>query len=202
MTDPVLYLAQDSAPSVFTRVAALALGEDIAWVYDCLRDEQRKQKIVLDLQDEYPNLFIHPGAVTVDEIEARLIALTEVLGEAPKMVVIDNLIDLIVPGYHHQEIGFYATAFNPLKQMAHKHNTMILALHHIRKEQPTQALKMTDLLFAGDREAEHVLGVYQSVTKDKLYIQVLKQRDGRADADGGFEVPLQWHPPLGSLGRA
>lgn len=202
MKAPVLYLAQDSVPSVLARIAALALGVEISWAFDTLRHPKRKAQLIKELEDTYPNLFINQGAVTIEQIEDRLIALTEILGSAPKMVVIDNLIDLIIPGHHHQEVGFYATAFNPLKQMAQKHNTMIMALHHIKKEVPTQALKVTDLLYAGDREAEHVLGIYHEPDKTKMYVQILKQRDGAADGEGGVKVPLVWHPALGTLGRA
>lgn len=211
LTDPVLYLAQDSAPSVFARVAALALGEEISWIYDSLRHPHRKQQIIDGLADEYPNLFIHAGALTVEGIEDRLVALTEVLGEAPKLVVIDNLIDTVVPGHHHQDVGFYASSLNDLKQMAIRHNSCVLALHHVTRRGSdsssphglgTRALKMTDLLYSGEREAEHVLGVFHSVDKSKLHVQVLKQRDGEADPEGGLSVPLVWHPPLGSLGRA
>lgn len=209
LNDPVLYFAQDSAPSVFARVAALALGEEITYIYDSLRHAERKHKIINDLQDEYPDLFIHAGALTVEDMGARLVALEEVLGQAPKLVIIDNLIDTIVPGHHHQEIGFYASTLNGLKQMAIKHNTCIMALHHTTRRggensNPhglgTRALKMTDLLYSGEREAEHVLGVYHSIDKKTLHVQVLKQRDGDADPEGGLEVSLVWHPPLGSLG--
>ena len=207
---PVLYLAQDSAPSVFARVAALALGEEISYIYDSMRHAERKQKIVDQLEDAYPDLFIHAGALTVESMEARLIALEEVLGTAPQLVIIDNLIDTIVPGHHHQEIGFYASSLNELKQMAIKHNTCIMALHHVTRRggessNPhglgTRALKMTDLLYSGEREAEHVLGVYHSADKKQLFVQVLKQRDGDADPEGGLEVGLVWHAGLGKLGQ-
>lgn len=209
LSKPVLYFAQDSAPSVFARVAALALREEISWIYDSMRHKERKQTIIDRLEGQYTDLFIRAGALTVQAMEDRLIALEEVLGRAPALVIIDNLIDTIVPGHHHQEVGFYASTLNDLKQMSIGHNTCVLALHHVTRRgnegsNPhglgTRALKMTDLLYSGEREAEHVLGVYHSQDKTKLFVQILKQRDGDADPEGGLQVPLVWHPTLGSLG--
>ncbi len=213
-----LYLAMDSAPSVFARSAALALSESIASVYGALRDKETKRFLIEDLSGQHPNFFINPGQLQITNatenggwngIEQRIVALTEVLGKAPELVVIDNLIDLDVPGHVHTETGFYAAALNPLKQIAIKHNTCIMALHHVTRRGGTQGtdplglgtrpLKMTDLLYSGEREAEHVLGVHHAADKRTMNVQILKQRDGDADPEGGLAVPLMWHAPLGRL---
>ena len=209
MTDLALYLAMDSAPSVHARSAALALGAEINWVYDVLRDDDAKQDLLHQLDGLASNVLISAGAQSIPNIEARLIALTELYGAAPKLVIIDNLIDLIVEGHVHTDTGFYAAALNPLKQMAIKHNVCVMALHHVTRRggeggsNPhglgTRALRMTDLLYSGEREAEHVIGVYHDVHKTKLHVQVLKQRDGDADPEGGLGTALRWHPPLGRL---
>ena len=60
---------------------------------------------------------------------------------------------------------------------------------------------MTDLLYSGEREAEHVIGVFHNVEKSNMSIQILKQRDGDADPEGGLFVPLVWHPRMGRLDR-
>jgi len=208
LDEPVLYLAMDSSPSVYARSAALALRAEVDWVYDVLRDEDAKPRLLEDLRDANPNMFINAGAVDVGGIEARLEALTEILGYAPKLVIIDNLIDLIVEGHVHTDTGFYAAALNPLKQMAIRHDTCIMALHHVTRKggensNPhglgTRALKMTDLLYSGERESEHVLGIYHDHKKDRMNIQILKQRDGEADPEGGLSVPTIWHPSYGRL---
>ncbi len=207
---PVLYIAQDSAPSVLSRVAALALSVEITWVYEQLRDASKKAVIVSELSDAYPDLFIHSGAITIQGIDQRLEALTELLGQAPPLVIIDNLIDTIVPGYTHTDMGFYSSSLNELKRMALEHNVCIMALHHVTRRggeysNPhglgTRSLRMTDLLYSGEREAEHVLGIYHTQAKDRMMVQVLKQRDGDSDPEGGLEVGLLWFPKLGKLGR-
>ena len=208
---PVLYIAQDSAPSVLSRIAALALGAEIGWVYDQLRDDDKKHHIISDLKDAYPDLYIHAGALTVEGLDSRLEAMTELLGIAPPLIIIDNLIDTIVPGYTHTDMGFYSSSLNEFKRISLERNVCIMALHHVTRRggeytNPhglgTRALMMTDLLYSGEREAEHVLGVYHTQTKDQMKIQVLKQRDGDSDPEGGLEVGLMWHPRLGKLGRS
>jgi hypothetical protein len=208
---PILYMAMDSSPSVYARVAALALGAEITWAYDALRTPETKHSLVEQLHDVKPDLYINEGAESVGGIEARLVALTEVLGEAPHLVIIDNLIDMIVEGHVHTDMGFYAASLNDLKQMAIRHNTCVVALHHVTRRggeggaNPhglgTRPLRMTDLLYSGEREAEHVLGVFHDVRKDRLNVQILKQRDGEADPEGGLQIPLVWHPSLGRLER-
>ena len=209
MNEPVLYMAMDSAPSVTARSIALALNADIAWVYEAMRDEDTITQLQKDLKDSNPNLFISTGAETVGGIQDRVVALTEVMGKAPKLIILDNLIDRYVDGHVHTDTGFYAAALNPLKQMAIEHDTCVMALHHVTRrggdkgENPhglgTRALRMTDLLYSGERESEHVLGVYHDVAKEKMFIQILKQRDGNADPEGGVRVPLKWEATKGKL---
>ena len=62
-------------------------------------------------------------------------------------------------------------------------------------------MKMTDLWYAGERIAEHVIGIYHSTAQDRMYAQILKQRDGEADPEGGVYVPLVWQPTMGRLER-
>jgi hypothetical protein len=159
----------------------------------------------------YPNVFIEDDPLTVADLDLRLEAMTELLGIAPPLVIIDNLIDLRVEGYSYTDMGFYSTCLPQLKALAKKHNVCVLALHHVTRSggeggSPhglgTRALKMTDLLYSGEREAAHVIGIYHSLDKHSLRVQILKQRDGDSDPEGGLEHGLMWHPKLGKLGRA
>jgi len=208
---PVLYLAQDSPGSVMARVAALALGTPIQYVIDELRDPEDKALLLEQLGDAYPELFIQSGAVTIEGIENRLEALTEVCGLAPPLVVIDNLMDTLVPGSHSEEMAFFATVLPQLKQMAIRHDVCMMALHHVTRSGGsygqdkhglgTMRLRMTDMRYSGEQVAEHVLGIYHNQQKDEMAVQILKQRDGDADPDGGMYVRLGWHPRFGKLDR-
>ena len=205
LSEPVLYLAQDSSPSIIARLAALATRRDIAEMFDALRDPDEMEELAERLYGKRPLLAIQTGAQPIDRVAVLVAAATEWLGYAPPVIILDNLINSIVPGYHHQDPGFYATALPILQRVAADFNTCVIALHHVvrrdgyNKLLPTTPLSLTDLLHAGEREAEHVLGVYHNLHKTRINIQVLKQRDGDADSGGGLKVPLLWHPPLGKL---
>jgi hypothetical protein len=200
MEYPTLYLAQDSPASVLSRMAALVTQENIAHTATALTSEQ-KYAISERLGNVRPTLVFERGAVTVDGIELRLEALEEWLGEPPKLVFIDNLIDLIVEGATHGDTSFYTKALPQLKRMANKYNCAVIVLHHVTKGDHADGrsgISMNSLLYAGEREARHIWGVYNDGA-DTLQVQVLKQQDGPADPGGKLEIPLRWTPRLGSL---
>lgn len=203
---PVLYLAQDSPHSVLGRLAAIGSGNTTRDAARIIANEHRREEFAEELADTRPTLVINRGAVTLDLIEQKVYALREWLGKAPPLVIVDNLIDTIVPGTTHGDMSFYTTALPTLKQMAIENDFTCILLHHVTKggrdskhSRGTDAMKMNDLLFAGERESRHVWGVYHNEGSTEMYIQVLKQQDGRADPDGKLAVGLRWHPALGRL---
>jgi hypothetical protein len=85
--------------------------------------------------------------------------------------------------------------------MANKYNCAVIVLHHVTKGDHADGrsgISMNSLLYAGEREARHIWGVYNDGA-DTLQVQVLKQQDGPADPGGKLEIPLRWTPRLGSL---
>ena len=203
MEYPPFHLAQDSPASVLSRMTSLVTQDSISDTATALTSDQRFV-IAERLATVRPTLVFERGAVTVDGIELRLEALTEWFGEPPKLVFIDNLIDLIVEGTTHGDTSFYTKALPMLKRMANKYNCAVIVLHHVNKGSGTavadgrHGIQMNSLLHAGEREARHVWGVYNDGI-DTLQVQVLKQQDGPADPDGKLEIPLRWTPRLGSL---
>jgi hypothetical protein len=201
-TDPILYLAQDSPRSVLKRLTALALGRKVSDI-----GEEDAAYWAEKVQGRREELVVVTGAQTVEGVEARIEALTEWLMEPPKIVFVDNLFDLRVEGAGYMENAFYATVLPMLKQLAIEKDVGIVVMHHVTRAgehgkkhgMGTDPLRMTDLLFAGEREARHVWGVYRSWDNRKLNFQVLKQQDGRADASGNLRVGLTWQPEAGKL---
>ncbi len=198
-----LYLAQDSPASVLSRMTSLVTQDDIGKTADALTTD-KKYAIAKRLENVRPTLVFERGAVTIDGIELRLEALAEWLGEPPKLVFIDNLIDLIVEGTTHADTSFYSKALPALKRMANKYNCAVIALHHVTKGTGTtqatgrQGIQMNQLLHAGERESRHVWGVYND-GEGTINVQILKQQDGPAEPDGSMEIPLRWTPRMGSL---
>ncbi len=207
LQEPVLYIAQDSPASVLARMAALDMGVSINDAFDLLRDNPGH--VADRLEGRHPLLAIEAGACNLDRIDQLVWAATEWLGRSPAIVILDNLINTSVPGHHHQDVGFYATALPRFQQLAISENLCFIALHHVTRRGNdagrnvqglgTRRLNMTDLLYSGEREAEHVLGIYHDQNKTTINVQILKQRDGEADPEGDMEVRLRWHPKMGRL---
>ena len=203
MDYPALYLAQDSPASVLSRMSALITQDTISDSARMLTGED-KYAIAEKLKRTRPTLVFERGAVTIDGIALRLEALSEWLGEPPKLLFIDNLIDLIVEGATYGDNTFYTKALPALKRLANDFNTAIICLHHVtrsgnaRHASGRRPIEMGNLLFAGERESRHVWGVYND-GEGRINVQILKQQDGPADPDGSMEVALKWQPNLGSL---
>ena len=203
---PVLYIAQDSAASVISRLVALELGHKTDRVYAGLQDPEEREQIVRALRKVRNTLVLETGPVTVDRIRSLAEGLTEWIGIAPPLIIIDNLIDMIVPGKNFSEQGFYSDTLPALKRIAHEMNTCVMVLHHVTRNNAkgnsqglgNKPMKMSDLLYAGERTARHVWGCYVSNDRE-LTLQVLKQQDGMADADGDLYINLRWVPEYTKL---
>lgn len=202
---PVLYLTQDSPVSVYTRLAALTLNEPIATIRKKMQEGgAMRESIVAEVRKrERRTLVVEGGRRTPTEIGRRIMALTEWMGQPPALVVLDNLIDLDVEGASHAENTFYAQGLTKLKTIVNTLDVGMLVLHHSLKNETVGTgvapLKMTDLLFGGDREARHVLGVHHDEDTTKITVQILKQQDGPASPTGKLYVNLAWVPETGSL---
>lgn len=203
-TDPILYLAQDSPRSVLKRLTALALNENVGDIREEDADYWAGKMIALGQREE---LVIATGSHTIDMIDEKIVALTEWLMEPPKLIVIDNLFDLKSEAGNYTENAFYGEVLPTLKQLAIKRDVGIMILHHVTRSGDsgkkhglgTERLRLTDLLFAGEREARHVWAVYQGFNGDSIKFQILKQQDGEANPEGYLQVSLDWKKREGRL---
>jgi len=201
---PTLYIAQDSPGSVKSRMVALAT--DTETHVAARRIINRPAEVREAITNIRPTLILEEGAVDLERIRQLILALTEWLGRPPPLIVLDNLIDLIVPGENFHSTSFYATALPQIKRLSLELNVCVMLLHHIirggreerRKSGGQGKIHMTDVMYAGDREARHVWGVYNN-GRDEMRVQVLKQQDGPADPGGDLEVRLSWYPKLARL---
>lgn len=201
---PVLYCAQDSPASVLSRLTGLTLGRESSTIQNALASDSMRPAVVEQMRGKHPLLVVNRGPVETSRLRDMCVALTEWIGHPPPLIFVDNLIDLIVPGHSHHDTTFYSVALPELKRLAEDMDSCVVVLHHVTRGggeahgQGQQPLRMNDLLYAGEREARHVWGVYNNGA-GVLKVQVLKQQDGPADPAGGMEVPLRWYPRLTKL---
>ena len=204
LREPVLYCAQDSPASILARLTGLALGKEINTIQNALASDTMREAVIEQMRDKHPTLVVNRGPVEATRLREMCLALTEWIGFPPPVIIIDNLIDMIVPGHTHHETTFYSAALPELKRLAEDMDACVIALHHVTRGggephgQGQLPLKMNDLLYAGEREARHVWGVYNNGA-GVVRVQILKQQDGPADPGGSMEIPLRWYPRLGKL---
>jgi hypothetical protein len=131
------------------------------------------------------------------EIKEVVIAETEFFGRSPVVVVVDNVADLLE---EEESASEYHRIFGGLRQIARDCNTMVMALHHLRRkparfgsaeqDQGTKPVMKTDILYGGDREVQYLLGLWRS-RPDILSCGVLKNRMGQADPSSNINVRLR-----------
>lgn len=115
----------------------------------------------------------------------------EYWGVPPALTIVDNVSNLVNEGDYQE----YRRLFVELHRVARKGNTCVLALHHVtRKAKFGEPLNLNSGQFAGEQEAEVVLGLWSDrgdPTKGpRLNVSVLKNRMGKADPSGAMYVPL------------
>lgn len=202
--DPILYIVQEDAASIRARMSGLALSRAAR---DLRPEDADYWAERLDDADKGTTIFAE-GAHTPEMIEANIVAFTEYATEPPRLIILDNLRDTQVEGSNSQQNDFYAVLLPALKQMAWKYDVAFMLLHHVQKSDGGSKdygdgltpLTMMSLLFGGERDAAHVWGVYgYKGHPAKLYLQILKQRDGQADPSGYDRVVFDWDQDRGII---
>jgi len=137
---------------------------------------------------------------TARDIHELVGAETEYWGEAPKLVVVDNLMDLIEA---EEGAGEYRRVLGELKRVAKDHDTLVMVLHHLRRKPPkasknkdddeddvsTHPVSLDDSMYEGDKQAQYALGLWRPQW-NQLTVGVLKNRMGQARRNGALHTTL------------
>jgi hypothetical protein len=140
----------------------------------------------------YP-LRVLDTSINPREVDELLEADTIYFGEAPHLVVVDDLSKILL-----NERGYeaYDEAFAILHRIARKHKTCIVALNHLRrsggydaKHPGTTPVALADGRYTGEGEADYVLGLWRP-NPDVLRVGILKNRNGTAHPEGHVWIDL------------
>lgn len=186
LQEPVRIVSMDtSSRTQAARVVAALTGKptahalrERAWAADVLR----KAHLPISFYDQ---------SVSVEDVDEMIQADKVWFGQTPVLVVVDDVRKLRKDADGEYEA--FEHAFFELHQLARKHDTVVLALHHINRKREghgVQPVNLDDLKYGGDFEAEIVLGLWRPV-RDRLRIGVLKNRSGEDDPAGGLFVELK-----------
>lgn len=136
MKVPTLYLSADSNhDTVKQRVIAILSGKPLAQVESNLTDETWQQ---------YFEITALPGGshidwqfdtqLSVERINRRVSAYTEIHGQSPHLIVIDNLRDAVESGDGERSYGGFEETQKALRELARLTNAHVATLHHATGE--------------------------------------------------------------------
>lgn len=122
--------------------------------------------------------------MTPKELNDLVVAETEYWGQVPGLVVVDNIANMVSDLNYEAFRG----AFIGLQKVARLRGTVVVALHHVKRDSSSGNLKLHSGSYAGEQESEIVLGLWRST--GSLDVGVLKNRNGPADPTGGLSYSL------------
>lgn len=138
-------------------------------------------------------------AYTARTVGELIRAETEFWGEPPALTIVDNLGNLLE---EQESAGEYRRILGELHRAAKENDTLVVALHHLRKrpakvrekdnnegDEGTQPVHLSDALYESDKEAQFVLGLWRP-QPTRMAVGVLKNRMGPANRNGDLHVTL------------
>lgn len=193
---PALYVCADTSEQTMrTRTAAMLSGlkqseaesrmfTDVPWATDMF---ERTQHIAWSF-DPTPSLFT---------IEDEIAAYDEVHGIPPRIVVVDNLIDVAVEGA--DEWGGLRQTVKRLKNLARETESAVIALHHTSEAVHTMGIAPPRSALQGKVGQLPAVILTVDVTHSgtdtsSMGVAVVKNRFGKADATGNFGGWLDFDP--------
>jgi len=205
---PCLYFSCDSdAWTMAARLASMRTGRTLAQVEAQLETDEEWARAVLG---EATHLrWVFDSAPTLSDIELELDAYHEVMGQAPQLVVVDNLVDLTHDDGSGEDHRIWKALLKELKWMARDTSTAFLVLHHVN-EQPERKDKngastrsrcpsRTDV--SGKVNQHPALVLTMAMNQEGILdVCPVKNRHGRGYPNGDWATQLRFHPETMQIG--
>lgn len=131
----------------------------------------------------------------VDELAELVEAESEWFGRPPALIIVDNASDMLD---EEESRSSFIRLFRGLDAIAKDTGAVVLALHHIRRGDPSKdpalanglrAPRLTDGAFAGEQKAQALLSVWRD-QPNTFRVSILKNRMGPSHPDGSMFVSL------------
>lgn len=190
MQAPTLYLSADTnAHTMAMRLLSMITGmsqSEAEW-FITNKPEEAKHRLAL-ASHIYWSFDSSPSLADIDD---EVMAVEELLGDSPALIVIDNLMDISMDG--GEEFGNMRSALKELKFLARDTNAAILVLHHTQESyagNPCQARASLQGKVAQLPALILTVGQQDGL----LGVAAVKNRYGKANASGDNPVWLQFNP--------
>jgi len=179
----VLYVSGDSdATTMIARLAAIRTGSPVSQVRTNLETHPGYYE---DILADSKIRFVFDATPTLTTIQHNLDAYVELFDAWPDVVVIDNLRDVsYTSGSATSEYGDWRALMLEFKTLTRETGVAALVLHHTLESgtDPTKPSSRKFLDGKISQTPEMVLSLGFDPAVDELYVSVVKNRSGRADA--------------------
>lgn len=196
-----LYVSADMAQhTATTRLVASITGHTTETVSKGLA--AGGEDYYAELLADVPVRFMFNPNPDFGDIQEELDAWVELWDEYPRVIVLDNLLD-IVPSAGDNEFTGYKSVLLDAKTLARETGAAIFILHHMSETgtDPTKPAPRKSLMGKVSQTPENVLSVAMNDDLTEFRIAVVKQRSGPSDATAQTTVTLGVHPERNQFER-
>lgn len=188
-----LFISSDTSPHDITaQLGALATGHERRLVEQRLMGGHTwRQEYSRAIYDKYPNIVLDfAPRPSMADIRAKAIALTELWGEAPEMIVMDTASNVMMKEMDSN--AEWQRVWLQSREIARSLNAFFMFAHHV-KQGPARsgrvAPDLNDGLWGCDQFPEFVLGLHAERT-DQMTLTVRKNRGGKKDVPVRLDADL------------
>jgi hypothetical protein len=189
---PTLYFSADSDITTFG-IRAAAIAVENAYVRDVEQLILDKDESVLQsIEDTTSHIWVcfdsAPSAKDISD-EVDVYALT--IGDYPHLIVIDNLMDIPTGGMSERD--GHDAVLDFLKQLARRTASAVVVLCHVVGEYTDGDIPIprSGLMNKIDKRPRLIMTLY-SPDETTLGISIVKNNNGRAEANGNLQVLIPW----------
>lgn len=190
MNVPTLYLSADTnAHTMAMRLYSMITGESQQNAEIAIEKDPEAARHKLALASHIYWSF--DSSPSLGDLDDECLAIEELLGRPPELIVVDNLMDIAMDG--GEEFSGMRGAMKELKFLARDTNAAVLVLHHTSeafKSEPTPPRAALQGKVA--QLPALILTVGQQA--GLMAVSSVKNRYGKADPSGSQPVWLQFNP--------
>jgi predicted ATP-dependent serine protease len=190
MNVPTLYLSADTnAHTMAMRLYSMITGESQQNAEISIEKDPEAAKEKLGLASHIYWSF--DSSPNLGDLDDECMAIEELLGKPPELIVVDNLMDVAMDG--GEEFSGMRGAMKELKFLARDTNAAVLVLHHTSesyKSEPTPPRAALQGKVAQLPALILTIGQQAGL----MAVSSVKNRYGKADPSGSSPVWLQFNP--------
>jgi len=198
---PSLYVSADmDQHTATTRLVASLSGHTTESVASGL--SAGAEDYYADLLGNIPARFMFNPNPSMDDVRDELDAWVEMWDNYPRIIVLDNLLD-IIPVAGDNEFTGYKSILLDGKTLARETGAAVFTLHHMSESggDPTKPSSRKFIMGKVSQTPENVLSVAMNEELTQFLIAVVKQRNGPSDATASNIVTLAIHPERNTFER-